>query len=110
VKEALDTYKRIRADIRRAFPFWPLGLSKYSDPWVSLGLRTDHRAYIAVWRRNSEQGTVTLPVPFLANKSVKARILYPVGDPCPYCWNDGTAMLSVTLEKPYSARIFLLEF
>ena len=110
VKEALDTYKRIRPDIRRAFPFWPLGLSKYSDPWVCMGLRTDHHAYIAVWRRNSEQETISLPVSFLAGRSVKANILYPACDPCPYCWNDGTATLSVTLEKPYSARIFCLEF
>jgi len=35
VKEALDYYKPIRDDIKKSLPFWPLGLSKFSDTWVS---------------------------------------------------------------------------
>ena len=31
VKEGLDYYKTIRADLREALPFWPIGLSHFGD-------------------------------------------------------------------------------
>ncbi|GJM74991.1 hypothetical protein HMSSN036_72070 [Paenibacillus macerans] len=43
VKEALDYYKTIRKDIPEALPFWPLGLPKQQDEWISLGLAAGAR-------------------------------------------------------------------
>ena len=110
VKEGIKTYKRIRSDIRRAIPFWPLGLSDYADPWVCLGLRTEHRAYVALWCRNPETDTVNLPIDFLQNKKVTAELLYPADAPCIYNYNPGTSSLTVKMPEPYSARIFLLRY
>lgn len=110
VKEGIRVYKRMRGDIRKSFAFWPLGLSDYDDPWVSLGLRTDRKAYIAVWRRNSSDDTIVLPVDFLSGKKVKAELLYPGKASCEYSWNPGTSSLTVKLPEQYTARIFRLRF
>ncbi|MDO4340240.1 MAG: alpha-galactosidase [Eubacteriales bacterium] len=52
VKEGISVYKQIRGDIKKARPFWPFGLSKYDDGWVSMGLKTEDKAYVAVWKRS----------------------------------------------------------
>lgn len=109
VHEGIRTYKTIRNDIRKSYPFWPIGLSNYDDPWVSLGLKTDDKAYIAVWRRNSTDDTVILPVGFLKNKEVQVRMLYPENAKCEYAWNSGTGSLSAKLPDKYTARIFILQ-
>ena len=110
VKEGIRVYKRMRGDIRKSFAFWPLGLSDYDDPWVSLGLRTELKAYVAVWRRNSSDDTVVLPIDFLSGKKVKAELLYPGKAPCEYSWNPGTSSLTVKLPEQYTARIFRLRY
>ncbi len=110
VHEGIRTYKRMRKDIRQSYPFWPIGLSNYTDPWVSLGLRTERKAYIAVWRRNSMDDTVVLPVNFLKDKKVKVRQLFPREAPCEYSWNSGSSSLSVKLPEEYTARIFMLQY
>ncbi|WP_040949819.1 glycoside hydrolase family 36 protein [Gorillibacterium massiliense] len=106
VKEALDCYKTIRHDIKTALPFWPLGLSKFADPWVSLGLRTEHKQYVAIWRRNSETGTCTLPIAYTGGRKVTVRCAYPSFEDCEYAWNAGNQTLTVNLPKTYSARLF----
>ena len=110
VKEALAYYKQIRSDIKSALPYWPLGVSKYTDPWVSLGLRTDRRDHIAVWRRESQKDTVMLPVRHLKGKKVKVRCGYPSEEKCSYHWNKEAGELSVRLPERISARLFELDY
>lgn len=71
VKEALDYYKTIRGDIKRALPFWPLGTSHFADTWVSLGLKTAHKAYITVWRRGAPDGRCTAARGFPARQRAR---------------------------------------
>lgn len=106
VKEALDYYKTMRIDIKTALPFWPLGLSKFSDSWVSLGLRTEKKLYIAVWRRNGKSDTCVLPIKYTGNKKVTVKCTYPSFKECNYSWNDVNKSLTVRLPKAYTARIF----
>ena len=110
VKEGIQCYKHMRKYILNSFAFWPLGLSDYDDTWVCLGLKSEHRAYIAVWRRNSSDDTVNLPINFLKGKKVRADLLYPKDYPCEYVFNPGTFSLSVKLPETYTARIFLLRY
>jgi alpha-galactosidase len=51
VADAVDAYKRIRADLAGARPFWPLGLPGWPDSWLALGMRTPGAAYVVAWRR-----------------------------------------------------------
>ena len=106
VKEGLDYYKKIRDDIKEAVPFWPLGLSRYSDPWVCLGLKTKKKTYIAVWRRKSERNTCQIPIKHLVGEDVNLKVGYPSYKGCEYRWNKADGVLSVKMEEEYSARLF----
>ena len=111
VKEALDYYKTIRQDIKVSTPFWPLGTSRFKDTWVSLGLRTEHKAYITVWRRKAPESCCTLPVDFLkGNENVKVKCAYPVNNGTYCTWNAGSGTLTVELPTEICARIFELEY
>lgn len=106
VKEALDYYKSIRKEIKNALPYWPLGISDYKDPWVSLGLRTEGVDYLAVWRRNSQSGVVSIPVKHLKDKKVEVKCGYPKKVPCSWHWNQEAGELTVELPERISARVF----
>lgn len=110
VKEALDVYKSIRQDIKVSTPFWPLGLSKFSDEWVSLGLKTENTAYIAVWRRESADDTVNIPLDFLKNTDADICCIYPSFEECKYSYNKHNSSATVTLPKQNTARLFKITF
>lgn len=109
VKEALDYYKEIRSDIKEAVPFWPLGISEYKDPWVSLGLQAGKKNYLAVWRRDSQSDKVSLPLKHLAHKDIKVTCGYPQNAPCSWEWNPESGLLTVELPERISARLFAIE-
>lgn len=85
VAEAVVTYKKIRSDLGRAVPFWPVGLPGWSDPLVALGMRCDGAIYVLVWDRG-QRGTgagaavvpheILLPVTGVADDAT-AEVLYP---------------------------------
>jgi alpha-galactosidase len=85
VAEAVTTYKRIRADVAKAVPFWPLGLPRWSDALVALGMRAEGATYVVLWdRRPSANRTATGVVPgetLLPINEVggdaSAEVLYP---------------------------------
>ncbi|GAM43134.1 melibiase subfamily protein [Talaromyces pinophilus] len=54
ISKGIDVYKDIRQDLRFGTPFWPLGLPKWSDGWISVGPKCSERlCYVSVWRRES---------------------------------------------------------
>lgn len=110
VKEALSVYRKIRCDIKKAVPFWSLGTSKFSDDWVSLGLKTEDTAYIAVWRREGSDDTCKLPVNFLAGKDAKIDCIYPSFNEEKFAYNKESATISVQLRKHFTARLFKITF
>ena len=109
VKEAISYYKTIRVDIKNAVPFWPLGLSKYRDPWVSMGLNAGKKDYVAVWRRTSQTAFATIPVEHRKGQDLKVVCGYPKAEPCNYKWNKEAGELTVEFPNPVSARLFCLE-
>lgn len=110
VKQGIRVYKQIRRDIREGLPFWSLGTSSFSDEWVSLGLRCEKSAYIALWRRESAEDCVRLPVGFLKGKNVNVSCIYPDFNEERFEWHKENGELAVRLPKPYTARLFKLEF
>lgn len=104
VKEALDYYKSIRKALKKALPIWPLGLSKYEDEWVSLGLQTDEKIYLAIWRREGDRELCHVP---LAGKLVETvKCVYPSYEGCTYKYDSTLQMLKVRFEKTCIARLF----
>lgn len=106
VTEALRCYHAIRGDIRQAVPFWPLGLSHFSDEWVCLGLHVGKKNYLAVWRRQSGSSACALPIAHLKGKDAQVSCLYPSYHEGAHYWNRAGGTLTVELPLPVSARLF----
>lgn len=121
VKEGIRTYKRIRGDIKKALPFWPLGLAHNVDMWLCAGLRLEGKAYIAVWKRDMRgkydnrkpvkggelrDNLMEIPLEGLhfSGSEYEVKILYPEQEPVPYAVVQN--VLEVHLAKPVMARLF----
>jgi alpha-galactosidase len=102
VRDAIGVYKTIRAEIAAAVPFWPLGLPRWTDDWIALGLRAPSASYLTVWRRGGDDAGITLPVADSGGVSV----LYPAGG-AEVGWSPG----QVSLKLPHvpSACVLLIE-
>lgn len=110
VKEAIDVYRTIRADIKTAVPFWSLGFSQFDDHFVSLGLRCeDDSAYLALWRREGNGDTVSLPIGFLKGKDVEVSCIYPSFNTNRFAFNKASGSLTAQLKDPYTARLYRLK-
>ena len=101
VCEGVAVYKELRNEIPRALPFYPLGLPDYNADWLCLGLQSEERTLLAVWRRGGEQSERMLPV------QGAPKVLYPSN-------TKGSVAkvgegVRVTLPTPYSAMILALE-
>ena len=106
VSEGIACYKAIRRQIRQSVPFWPLGLSSFSDEWVSLGLHCPGgKDLIAVWRCDTEKESIELPLPEKAGQEVDAEIIFPRDMGGEVCWNAKAGCLKVTLPAKYCARL-----
>ncbi|MEQ4723690.1 glycoside hydrolase family 36 protein [Nonomuraea sp. B19D2] len=108
VRDAVRVHKEIRADLARATPLWPLGLPRWDDGSLALGLRAGDTTYAGVWRRD-DAWSVRLDLPHLAGRAVEIDILYPRHLPdWDHDWEPGPGVLTLTSrgEEPLSARIF----
>ena len=103
IKEGMDVYKEIRQDIKTSVPFWPLGLPKWHDEWLSVGLYTQSGMYLAVWRRG---GSLTCSLPIRHSGELTAKLLYPKGFEVETVWDAEAGALKVTLPATTCARLF----
>ncbi len=109
VRDAVTVYRSIRADLANAVPLWPLGLPSWSDPWLSLAMRSGKVTYLTVWQRGDERADVTLSLPHLRNQHIDLTVLYPRELPqWTSTWDAVTASLTMTTAHttPVSARLF----
>jgi alpha-galactosidase len=105
VTEGMNLYKTIRQDLRTARATWPLGLPKWHDDWVSLGMVTKTNGlYLAVWRRSGETGMQILLPAYEKSGWRKAKILYPSSFLVDYAFEDGA--LAVRMPEKVCACIF----
>lgn len=107
IKEGIEVYKSIRSDIAKAVPFYPLGVSKFSDNWSALGLRCDKRIYLAVWRREGSENCV-IPIKSDFNDA-KVSCIYPSYNEEKYAYNPNNRTLTVRVGRPNIARLFVIE-
>jgi alpha-galactosidase len=132
VAEAVRVHKELRGSLAGALPFWPLGLPRWTDPWIALGLRTPEASYLTVWHRapvGAEAGAtgpwapgeaaaggvasggqpgITLPVPHLRGKAVIAEVLYPGAAGTSVAWDAAAGTLSVDLPRVPSGCLIRL--
>lgn len=72
VRDALSTYRDVRATVSSGTPFWPLGPPGWRDDWIAVGRRTPDELLLAVWRREGDAKT-TLPLPGVHD----VEVVYP---------------------------------
>ncbi|CAM4363993.1 glycoside hydrolase family 36 protein [Paenibacillus typhae] len=108
VREALEYYKSIRAQIPHALPFWPLGLPDSRGQWVSYGLQHGNIRYLAVWRIAGEEQSVALPLPELAGREVRISCAYPKQHGSEWSWKKAEGSLTVSVPAGRTARLFEL--
>ena len=118
VAEAVRVHKDLRGCLASAVPFWPLGLPRWTDPWIALGLRTPQASYLTVWRRGpfdggsgsgaGDQPGITLPVSHLRGQRATAEVLYPRSTGAGVTWDAAASTLSVQLPRFPSACLIRL--
>lgn len=106
VKEGIDYYKTFRKDIPNALPIFPLGLIRFDSPWACGGLKTNNKIYLSVWRKESDNDTINIPLPFLKNKDVSVKIGYPKGYDVDYTYDNEKCVLCLKLDGKNTARFF----
>jgi len=105
VRDGMDVYKRIRDDIKDATPFWPLGLPKWHDDWLAVGLESGNVRYIAVWRRGGATDCL-LPIAGVDECSiVSVDTLYPRAFETEIAWDPEKSALYVKLPSTVCARL-----
>lgn len=79
MKEAVVIYKSYRNELPTAIPFYPFGLPNYHDQFFCLALRFFNCIRMAVWRTDTDQEQVTIP---LEKNYHNVTILYPFNSGC----------------------------
>lgn len=100
VKEGVAFYKSIRKHIADAIPFYPLGVETIGREWLCTGYHCKDRQYLIVWRLDSEDNCITIPVD---NKAKEIRIAYPKSDNSRLQRQNDK--IEVKLKEPYSSVI-----
>ena len=106
VASAVRVYKSIRADLPAAVPFWPLGLPRWTDSWIALGLRAPGVSYLTVWHRGSaraDPAEVVISLPRLRGRQAQAEVLYPLVNPAELGWDARAGELAVSLPRTPTA-------
>ncbi|PEL13701.1 glycoside hydrolase family 36 protein [Bacillus sp. AFS017336] len=106
VKEAIEYYKTIRQYIATSTPYWPTGLPNLGDSWMSFALRKGNKNFIAVWRQDSSEEKIFIPLNHLNNKDVEVTLAYPSKGEVDYKWNKHSGSLTVKIPKRNAARLF----
>ncbi|MEV3858983.1 alpha-galactosidase [Streptomyces sp. NPDC050095] len=113
VREALTVYRGLRDDLPSATPFWPLGLARWDDAWLALGMRSERAAYVAVWRRGGDTDRLSLPVPRPARQrergGLTARLLFPGEGGGAVAWDGERLTVTVPDGGPRMVLVRLTE-
>ena len=91
IKEGVDYYNSITEDKLNAVPYLPKGYTDFGDTFVSCGLKTEKKIYLAVWNLNGDR-SVKLPLPEVKAESVK------VAYPCRQMGDFGVTLENGTLD------------
>ena len=100
VREAIALYKSYRHEIPQAIPIYPCGLPGYETGIFASGYRYPSCSRIAVWRMDTEEDTIRIPI-----TSREVKILYPLSSAAVVTRGAD----SVTVKLPERRTAVLLE-
>lgn len=110
VKEGIDYYKQKRKHIKDGLPFWPIGLPSFTDKWLSMGIRDNNKILLAVWRLNSEDSKLEIPIPYLKSRKIKVQCGYPNNHRSTWEWDKEKGALTVQLSEADTARLYEIDY
>ncbi|MDN4483499.1 glycoside hydrolase family 36 protein [Demequina lignilytica] len=61
VADAVAAAASLRPHLVEAVPFWPIGLPRWDDAWVVLGLRHDTTVVLIAWNRDPAVPEISIP-------------------------------------------------
>ena len=105
VRDAVALHKRLRARLAGSEPFWPLGLPRWDDEVVCLGLRHQNGSVIAVWDRGAAAAEIVLPG--VAGAAIE--LVPAAADRETWTVSVGDAGLSIRTLPGFTARLFSVE-
>jgi alpha-galactosidase len=110
VADAVRLFKEIRSEVPVSVPFWPLGLPRWTDEWIAVGLRAPSASYLTVWRRpgTGSPDTAALPLPHLRGQAVQPRVRYPAASSAQVSWDPEAGVMSVSLPEAPAACVIAL--
>ncbi|PMD30324.1 glycoside hydrolase family 36 protein [Hyaloscypha variabilis F] len=109
ITEGIKVYKDIRLNLKHSIATWPLGLPRWHDDWISVGMvARSGDVYLAVWRRGGAT-EIDLPLPvFRGSQSVKSKLLYPSKFEAESRWDLEKGALRVKVPDKVLGRLFHL--
>lgn len=112
--EAVNVYKKLRKWIPKMYPIYPTGFGTIGKrEFVTLGITDQERKkiYLAVWKINAPEDTVTIDLSSYAGKNAKIRRIYPEkDDKGKFTYAAFTKQLTVQLSGSlYMARLFEID-
>lgn len=112
VYEGMRVYKRIREGLREGIPFWPLGLPKWRNTWLALGMKMgEGKALVTVWKRGGTDSKKELPIKMGKGKKGKVTVLFPKTFEGEFQWLEEKSALQVEFMKvDVGARLLEVEF
>lgn len=118
VKEGIAYYKSVRENIKEALPDWPLGLADNRSSWLCSVLKTEEKAYLAVWRRDKDEedtsDSIKIPLGHIFDKNgeLSVKLAYPaesMKENVSYEYSGEAKVLSVRFKQRTMARLFEIE-
>ncbi|MCI8413045.1 MAG: alpha-galactosidase [Clostridia bacterium] len=107
IKQATDLYKRLRSQISRSYPFYPLSPLRVGERgYCAVGLRDGEEGLLAVWRIEKGavgDGTVTLPIENIAD----VREIYPGRN---FRIQKKTNAVTIIFRKPIQAVLLRITY
>lgn len=115
IKEGIKVFKDKRGFISNAYPFWSIGFNRIEDDdtWASVGLTNEDndKMLLAVWRLNSSQEIMKIPLYKCEGKDIKVNQIYPISNEyrVNYYYNRNKGSVTIHFDKCYMARFFEIE-
>lgn len=113
-KEAVDVYKKIRADIARSYAVYPTGRVLMGNrAFITVGLVNEEKTemYLAVWKVNAADDETIIDLSKYAGEDASVEMIYPQCDrKCVYSYAKAVKRLTLkTPENKYVARLFKIK-
>jgi Melibiase len=97
IKDAVAAQREVLGSIEASHPVWPLGLPRWEDPWVALGLATPEALHLTVWRLPGAGDSRVLALPAFRGREIRVDPVFPRDSGSwAWTWDAGEGALTVT--------------